>query len=341
MAMRSKRAVDLLRTASIIGLKVLTEPFLFWLRAEVSVESFRGHRFPVYLLVALANTTVVDCAWQDLPFTFLNLPLSLFLRNIRVRHLTSRPEGKIRVVLDTNAAKGVDATLVLRCNYYSAAARSGTLFLPYFAHPVFYREQLHAWARQNRGTDRAVRLFFAGTVSEAHSSRFRFPILPRDRIIARVQEWLARRSPADTGRVRLVMTNDPRKRLGKHSLWLPDYMRAMADADFFLCPPGWLMPHAHNLVEALAVGTIPVTNYHEYMKPPLTPGVNCVGFRSLAELDQALESVLSMRGEEIAALRAGAIRYYDTYVDPESFGRRFLQVARRCDELVVNDESGA
>jgi hypothetical protein len=45
-----------------------------------------------------------------------------------------------------------------------------------------------------------------------------------------------------------------------------------------------------------------------------------------------------MENDEIAGLRRGAIAYYETHLDPESFGRTLAQKLTSLSELVVNDE---
>ena len=119
-----------------------------------------------------------------------------------------------------------------------------------------------------------------------------------------------------------------------------EYIDAMAQSDFFICPPGWFMPHSHNLIEAMSVGTIPITNYHTYMRPSLTPDENCLAFSTLKELENVVNRAQRMAAKEIQRLREGVISYYDEHVDPMSFGLKLIEHSSSISELVVNDESG-
>jgi hypothetical protein len=65
-----------------------------------------------------------------------------------------------------------------------------------------------------------------------------------------------------------MTTDDPREIITKHKLSMSDYIDTMSRSDFFIRPPGVVMPHSHNLVEAMSVGTVSITNYHSYMRPP-------------------------------------------------------------------------
>jgi hypothetical protein len=101
-----------------------------------------------------------------------------------------------------------------------------------------------------------------------------------------------------------------------------DWLSTLAMADFFLSPPGIVMPMCHNIIEAMAVGTIPITNYPEWLDPHLKHMENCIVFDDRGDLIAKMKRVLEMTPEEIARLRSNVIDYYDTYMRPETFIRR-------------------
>jgi hypothetical protein len=138
----------------------------------------------------------------------------------------------------------------------------------------------------------------------------------------------------------MILTSDTRDIIEKHKLGLVDYIKLMSRSCFFICSPGWLMPHSHNLIEAMSVGTIPITNYHHYMRPPLTPDINCLTFSTLEELEYVIERALNMTSPEIQNLRNGVIAYYEQYLAPESFAEQLLKSPPQVTEIVMNDESG-
>lgn len=183
-------------------------------------------------------------------------------------------------------------------------------------------------------------------MASSYSEHFKFPILTRGEILERVTSRFAPdiTTDADTSgpkSILIVSTSDTRDIVSKHKFAIADYVDALSRADFFICPPGWLMPHSHNLIEAMSVGTIPVTNYADYMRPPLTPDVNCLAFSTLDELEVVIGRALNMQPQEIATLRSGVISYYDEYLDPVSFGRKLMAVKSTVSGIVVNDETGS
>jgi len=220
-------------------------------------------------------------------------------------------------------------------------------FAPYFAHPEFYKGGLHNAVLSMRGRERNVRVFFAGTHSDsAYSENFRFPILSRDRILRYLIEkfeWVIKAAADKNGvkSILIVLTRDTGDIVEKHKLSIQDYMDTMSRSDFFICPPGWRMPHSHSLIEAMSVGTIPITNYHSYMRPPLTPDVDCLAFSTLQELDSAVNRALRMDIGEVQRLRGGVISYYDEHLEPGTFGKKLMEHKASNLEVVVNDESGS
>jgi hypothetical protein len=101
------------------------------------------------------------------------------------------------------------------------------------------------------------------------------------------------------------------------------------------------MPHSHNLIEAMSVGTIPIKNYHSYMRPSLTPDGNCLAFSTLEEIETVIDRALRMPAVEVRRLREGVISYYEEYIEPENFGKTLMKCLPSISELVVNDESGS
>jgi len=107
------------------------------------------------------------------------------------------------------------------------------------------------------------------------------------------------------------------------------WLDALAKADFFLACPGVGMPLCHNLIEALAAGTVPILQYAAYLPQPLEDGVNCLAFADPAGLAAAIRRAAAMRPEEIRRLRANVRRYHDTYLAPGRFAKLLFTGAPR------------
>ena len=97
--------------------------------------------------------------------------------------------------------------------------------------------------------------------------------------------------------------------------WLPD----LSKADFFICPPGYVMPMCHNVIEAMAVGTIPIINYPEWFNPDLRHMENCIVFGDRDDLVKKINEVLDMGSQQVAEMRDRVIDYYENHLKPRKF----------------------
>jgi hypothetical protein len=337
-----KRVIRAAGLVSIGGAKVLIEVFLDRGRPKFSFGRLSDERYNVYLLFALTRIGEVGCSASDARVAYKWLPIRLFFKKIRINWRAPTED----ILLCESALGRRSVILRIERRYYSLPPSEHRLFAPYFAHPEFYRSGLHEAVRRMRGRERNVKIFFAGTHSEsAYSKSFSFPILSRDKILrylSEKSEWVEK-AKIDKGGSRSMLiftTSDTRDALDKHRLSIQNYIELMSRSDFFICPPGGRMPHSHNLIEAMSVGTIPITNYHSYMRPPLTSDDNCLAFSTLEEFEKIIDRALQMPAAEVQRLREGVLSYYDEHLEPRSFGKKLMERPASILEVVVNDESG-
>ncbi|MDZ4763557.1 MAG: hypothetical protein SGI73_03325 [Chloroflexota bacterium] len=178
------------------------------------------------------------------------------------------------------------------------------MIAPYPMHPQLYsqyREQPRLVAY--RRSQRSIPVLFAGARGEGYKAVT--GMLPRHEIIQHVTA---------TERVFVSPRVDQAR-------WLA----LLSSANFFLAPPGVVIPFSHNLTEAMAVGTIPITNYAHWYTPPLVDGETCLTFSTLAELDAALDRAHQMSPQAIADMRQRVIAYYEHVFTPAAFVRRIMQ----------------
>ncbi len=239
-------------------------------------------------------------------------------------------------------------------DYYGRSVGAGATFYPYVMHPWVYAHGQHRRVVALRRTPRRVRLFFSGVVNDGYRDRFDFPIMARPAILDYVRETfrsdacvVASRAdlPAlrrtDRPIVLILFRGDITPTASNHFLSRASYFRWLARAEFALCPPGVFMPHSHNLIEALAVGTIPVTNYPTFARPPLTDGQTCLAFATPDELGRAVRRTLTLPDPVIQAMRGAVTQTYDDDLSPAGFARHLAQVLDRPgpdDPLILNRE---
>jgi len=103
-----------------------------------------------------------------------------------------------------------------------------------------------------------------------------------------------------------------------------DWLTTLARSRFFLACPGVRYPMSHNIIEAMAVGSIPITQYPEMFFPPLEDGKNCLTFSNETELQVAIIKAMSMSESAITTMARAATDYYDQYLSAPSSIQRLL-----------------
>jgi len=225
--------------------------------------------------------------------------------------------------------------------------------MPYSMHPLTYAGNHDRRLGALRPEQRTIRLFFAGNAdrkayTSADSMRAickRFDMMNRVEVIDALQGlpkqslWrltdeteLAEALSGGCGN-RCVLAFSGECRV-PHSRWL----ETLARCDVFLAPPGVFMPICHNIIEAMAVGCIPLTNYADWFFPPLTDRVNCLRFRDESELLDRVREVLAFEANEIALIRRSVIEYYEQHLAPETFLERLRANPADRLRLFVNAE---
>jgi hypothetical protein len=222
------------------------------------------------------------------------------------------------------------------------------LRMPYFMQPGALHEGFHKFASKNPGSSRAIRLGFYGTHHPLYYTKhFRFPILPRTPILERFVEVFSEQFQRIDGdnlyeiqaRIAVSFDYSQSDQVKKSYLKKADYFAALEKTDFMLCPPGWCMPQAHNLVESMSRGVIPILNYPEYMVPKLEDGVQCLSFSNLEEMERRVREALEMPQERIIEIRANVLLYYKKFLAPGSWWGQILRNSGKKDTILVNHEA--
>ncbi len=215
----------------------------------------------------------------------------------------------------------------VRFDLFSPFWFSNPIIMPFPMHPM-QSGVTHDDLEALRTSERRVKVFFSGDTEHYRRVWIRYPKpkLPREAIIRAVMERLADDlilldDALDLARLyragytnKCAFTASSAVRI-EFADWLP----TLARADFFLSPPGIVMPMCHNITEAMAVGTIPITNYPEWLDPPLRPGHDCLVFDDEDDLIATLKTALAMETGQIATMRAHVLDYYETHLRPEGF----------------------
>ena len=216
------------------------------------------------------------------------------------------------------------------------------MLMPYPVHPVHTGSDLQDRLQKYRASERKMRVFFSGDREGYIRNRIRYPKpkLARLDVINAILQGMGERvlpvqgeadldSACSGGYVDKCLIMDQSQSRIHETRWL----QTLATSDFFLCPPGFVMPMCHNTVEAMAVGAIPIINYPEWFDPHLEHRKNCIAFEDKVDLLDKLNEVLQMDANEIARMRRQVVDYYDNRLAPESFVRRIESSEK--DKVVV------
>jgi len=293
-------------------------------------------RYPVYLYLSLREHRVIELPRPELPFILTFGSVADFFFRVRGLNRGEPATAREAVLRPGDSAGDAVRRIQLSYDFYeSHDAAQDMVTMPYFCHPDFYRLGLDQRARTLRDGSRTIRVLFAGGINdEKYQTGLQFPIMNRTVVLRTATEALG-------ANLRVIRTRDEVREvlagLSQPALFVlsentdestrlhratpRQYQTLLSRSDFFLAPPGVLMPHCHNIIEAMAVGAIPITNYGAYMSPPLEHDANCIEFETPEDLTAQLHRVLSMPESEIRRMRASVVRYYESHLDPTAFGQ--------------------
>lgn len=218
----------------------------------------------------------------------------------------------------------------VRFDIFSRYRFSAPILMPYPVHPLQAGAHQGSSLAPLRRAERSVRILFAGDTKGYDRVRITYPSpkMPRSEVIATVLSGMANEAihvrdqytldsllaAGYTNKVAIVESSNLRI---DNRAWLD----TLAKADFFLCPPGIVMPMCHNSVEAMAVGTIPILNYPEWFAPPLVNLRTCMTFDRQQDLIKTLRSVLQLSQKEIHSLRDSVQAHYDEHLAAYRFAQ--------------------
>lgn len=221
------------------------------------------------------------------------------------------------------------------------------ILMPFPIHPVHVTPDLRDRLTRLRSGKRRMRVFFSGDSEGYTRSHIRYPApkLPRLEVIKTVREHLQDRVlfVQDQETLDGVLAADYVDKcviLDTSKLRIPDqeWLTVLGGADFFLAPPGIVMPMCHNSVEALAVGAIPVINYGEWFEPRLESMGNCIAFDDKQSLIGAMQTVLAMEKPRIAEMRTLATAYYDSVLSAEALMKKIESAPGSKIEILIMTE---
>lgn len=296
----------------------------------------------LYWPVKMFDRSGYGVAMRFRPWLLLNLRnCSDYIYDIRdLRFVLKRPKD---AVLEITERPGVDGGIYLDTNYFGGSRSERSFSLPFFMHPDVYHTGLDRRLHELTAEKRRVRVFLGGNLSDAYdtSAMKRFGVMNRSEVTRAALEALSSEQmieisqEADAETILEGSQTYTAATMPAAVLPLKKWMQILGVSDFFVAPPGIVMPFSHNIIEAMAVGTIPITQYGHLFDPPLVDGETCLAFSGKDSLKARIEQAVSMAEEEIAELRQNVVEYYDTHLDPEAVVRKIVDRRDTIDRIYV------
>ncbi len=215
--------------------------------------------------------------------------------------------------------------------------------IPYSMHPMIYHKNL--FMRERLNTERNIDIFFAGGGVEPQYD---------NEVIGRIYNKLSRKKALNiiknhfTNQVSIIKKRSELycNHLNKivivegNNFRIPieEWLYTLMDANFFLALPGVLMPQSHNIIEAMSVGTIPITQYPEFFNPPLKKMYNCIVYKDSEDLIDKIYLALSLKPKDILKIRNNVSEYYSNFLNYKFVSKKIIQNIFKINTLYYNTE---
>lgn len=285
-------------------------------------------KFNPWLLLNLRN-------YSDLIYNLDNLKIVLFPPKDFNLRLTERKN----LISQKNV-------LFVDVNYFTRKKAADQYIFPYNMHPNIYDSGLYKSIPALREIKKSIKIFFGGNTGFGYNN----PDIPklfgkitRNEIVNCLQAFPYKDKLTDITTEEelslLLSGNFFQLVMFKKPLFtLDNWMKVLAQSNFYIAAPGVSMPFSHNVVEAMAVGAIPILQYPEMFSPPLTNMVNCMKFDSEKDLTEKVISALDMDAETIAAMRKNVLKYYDENLEPKAAVNKLFNNLPFVKKLYINAE---
>jgi hypothetical protein len=91
----------------------------------------------------------------------------------------------------------------------------------------------------------------------------------------------------------------------------------------------------HNVIEAMAVGTIPILAYPDWFDPELEHCKNAIIYSDKEDLVNKIKIAIKMPQEEILKLRKGVLEYYNHFLSKGCLGSKYEKNSQAISTLML------
>ena len=219
--------------------------------------------------------------------------------------------------------------------------------IPYFMHPNVYKSKQYDHVRSYRNNDRKMRIFFGGNINK---KIYNFPNLQKYGQLTRLEGLKTVFQLGEHVRLKwnvqefrqfldqTVYSNQCILLKTDHLLKIKskEWISIVSQGDFFLCLSGTDLPMCHNVIESMAVGTIPIISYPDWFFPALEHMKNAILYSGKEDLVKKIKDVLAMDKETIQEMRNNVIQFYDSHLSNSNFIKRIESNENKLNTMMLH-----
>jgi hypothetical protein len=222
--------------------------------------------------------------------------------------------------------------------------KESTYYIPLSLVDTFYKFDYLKKERKVIRTERNIKLFFAGNFNEKHDNKYitqKFNCPTRFETYQYLQINFNLRNPEKASFEDLMSEENEILIFDRNIRNVPpqELVKFLNNSRFFLAFPGVVMPLCHNIIEAMAIGCIPVLNYNHLFSPKLTNDVNCLTYSSLDDLKNVIDNLNSIDETSLAAMRENVLEYYEEHLSIKSVVDNILNTDAKHVSLCAEHQS--
>lgn len=206
--------------------------------------------------------------------------------------------------------------------------------IPIGLHPAMYGTGL--WNQAIEPVERKRAIFFAGRFNEDEYKRLvtkgKFKMLGRMQLLKLLKTLPNATFPESMDELLGNSKNGQIDIVEKADFKVPNTMlrQTIARYSFFIACPGVAMPLAHNIYEAMSVGTIPIIHkdYAQMFHPALADYTNAILYDNDNFIEK-LNEVVQIDQEKVNAMVAEVTKYYNAYLTPKAIVRHLISTKNK------------
>ena len=263
------------------------------------------------------------------------------------------------ILLVINKSKANANEININTNYFkyfyeSKKELNKKFVMPYYMYPRIYNKHYNK-IKINKCPNFNMKIFFSGSIFKDVYGNFTWPkennkFPSRTKIIETIIKEFKNeifiiekkkdlRSSKMNSKKIILCLHERMIKKQSYILNFKENFDLLNKSCFNLNCPGAVMPLCHHLIEGMKVGSIPITNCYDLVKPTISDK-ECLKYTSLDSLINQIYKALNMSNNDVIEMREHVFKYYKKFLSPHSFKNQFLNnfYKKNLDEIISCDD---